>query len=110
MAIQRRICILWLVLIVALAFVACDIPYPDSDEQAKYLFRKNCSLCHGDAGKLGFANSSDLSKSTMTKDEIAKIIKYGKSDEPGKIMTPFKNILSSQDIEILSYFVIELRE
>ncbi|NND76781.1 MAG: cytochrome c [Flavobacteriales bacterium] len=110
MAIQRRLCSLWLVLIIAWGLASCDTPYADSVEQAKYLFRKNCSLCHGEDGKLGLANSSDLSKSTMSRKEVVAIIRNGKNDEPGKVMTPFKDVLSSQDIELLSNFVIGLRE
>lgn len=115
MAIQRRIRSVWVVLInlLILFTFACDssdgVPYQDSNEQTKWIYTKHCSICHGEDGKLGLAGSPDLSISEISREEIIAKIRIG-NNEPGKVMTPFKDVLSKDEIELLTNFVIAFRE
>ena len=115
MAIQRRFRSVWVVLInlIFLFVLACNssdgVPYPDSEEQTKWMYTKHCSICHGEDGKLGLAGSPDLSISILNKEEVIAKIRNG-NNEPGKVMTPFKDMLSKDEIELLTNFVIAFRE
>lgn len=44
----------------------------------KTLYEANCSLCHGNDGKLGAAGAKDLSTTNLTNNEIASVILNGK--------------------------------
>lgn len=107
MAIQRRIRGIWLVLILALSITNCTFNDTSSQlvEPIEGLYKKNCSLCHGMNGKLGTAGAGDLTKSVISHEEIVQIITHGKPENPGKIMTPFKDVLSVEEIDAMATFV-----
>jgi cytochrome c6 len=58
------------------------------------VFQHNCVICHGADGKLGLNGAKDLGQSTKTKAERLEIVINGKN-----LMTPFKNVLSAEEIE-----------
>lgn len=78
---------------------------PNAKADGKLIFEKNCSICHGNDGKLGLGNAKDLSVSTMDMDSRIQIISYGK---PG--MTPFKGVLEDNEIEAVAQYIEQLRK
>ena len=58
------------------------------------IYRMNCTLCHGTDGKLGFNGAKDLTRSTLTKEEMITRVREGKGT-----MLPYKNMLSAKEIE-----------
>lgn len=60
---------------------------PDGEE----LFVQNCASCHGCDGTLGMSGAHDLSKSTMTFNEMKFVIEKGKGSMPR-----FKEMLSDE--------------
>ena len=106
MAISGRVCLLWLVLI-----WACGSDNtPDKEPDGQAIYNKHCVICHGLDGKKGFAGAGDLTVSEMSHKDMFSIISNGKQDNPGKIMTPFKGVLSKKEIEAVATFVGGIRE
>ena len=71
----------------------------------KLLFEKNCAICHGKDGKLGQGGAKDLSITSLSKDDMVRIVEYGK---PG--MTPFKGLLNDGEIQAVVEYIEELKE
>lgn len=69
------------------------------------LYENNCTACHGSDGKLGALGAKDLSTSTMDKAGMIDIITNGKNT-----MTPFGSMLSKEDIEKVTEYVLTLRK
>ena len=63
-------------------------------DRGEQVFRMNCVLCHGADGKLGFNGAKDLTKSTLSKEEMVARVREGKGT-----MMAYKNVLSAKDIE-----------
>ncbi|MDQ3100830.1 MAG: cytochrome c [Bacteroidota bacterium] len=80
-----------------------DAKIPQS--RGEMLFDTHCKLCHGEDGKLGMGGAKDLSRSILTKDEITMVIANGQGT-----MMPFRNLLSTEEINILSEHVYDLSE
>lgn len=72
---------------------------------AEKLYKSNCRICHGSKGKLGINGATDLTKSILTKSEIAKVISEGRGT-----MTPFKDILDEEEIKAVAKFVHKLKK
>ncbi len=91
-------------ILVALAFLAAA-GVARADAATAELFQKKCAVCHGKDGKgttpmakkLG---ASDLTASTSSEADVAKVIADGK----GK-MTAFKGKLSDAEIASLAKYV-----
>ncbi|MDH5296894.1 MAG: cytochrome c [Nitrospirota bacterium] len=71
--------------------------------QVRQLFMAKCAICHGEDGKLGIANSKDLSVSQLSKDEVIAMIRYGKTTMPPQ------PALSDEQIESLAEYTLRLR-
>ena len=69
------------------------------------LYQTRCALCHGENGKLMLAGATDLSKSQLSLEERIQVISNGRNT-----MTPFKDILSGEDIEALAEYIGSLRQ
>lgn len=78
---------------------------PDGKPDGKVLFEQNCSICHGDDGKLGSAGSKDLSISTFTMEERIQIITNGKNS-----MAPFKGVMDENQIKAVAEYIESLRK
>lgn len=65
---------------------------PDGKPDGKALYEQNCSICHGDDGKMGSAGAKDLSISTMSLEERMSIIQNGKGG-----MAPFGDDLLNEE-------------
>lgn len=63
------------------------------------IFRQNCVTCHGADGTLGLYSAKNLQESTLTLEERVNIITNGR-----KLMTPFKTVLSSEEIEAVAAY------
>ena len=74
-------------------------------EKGKELYKDFCANCHGRKGGLGLMGASNLKKSTMKTSEAKKLIKEGK----GK-MTPFEDVLTAEQIDMVSRYILELRK
>ena len=99
-----------LLLSLALLVLACssgDAPVElgadNGMSKGEQIFRMNCTLCHGADGKLGFNGAKDLTKSTLTKEEMIARVRDGKG-----VMMPYKNMLSAKDIEAVVQHVRSL--
>jgi len=75
-----------------------------SEAQARNLYIRKCSLCHGDDGKLGASKSPDLSISNMSLEERIALITYGKGTMPGQ-----KGILNKAEIQAVARYVESFR-
>ena len=63
-------------------------------------YKMFCAVCHGVDGKLNINGASDLSKSKLTKKGRIRIITKGKG-----LMTPFKGILSEDEIKDIAKYL-----
>ena len=106
MAIQRRVRSIWLVLVIGFFLAGCKFNDPQKPELGtiQNLYKKHCSLCHGMDGKLGLAGAGDLTLSVIPHEEIVNIITNGKTENPGKIMTAFKDVLNEEEIDAIATF------
>lgn len=76
-----------------------------ADDAAAEVFQKRCAVCHGKDGKGATPMGQkmglkDLTQTTATEGEIAKVIAEGR----GK-MTPFKGKLTDAEIASVAKFV-----
>ena len=76
-----------------------------SGAQARSLYVRKCSLCHGDDGKLGASKSPDLSVSELSFKERVALITYGKGTMPGQ-----KGILQKEEIEAVARYIEQFRK
>lgn len=56
------------------------------------LYVQHCTSCHGSDGKLGVSGAKDLTKSTLSDQEIKVMIETGKNAMP-----PMKDLLESDE-------------
>jgi len=69
------------------------------------VFRQYCVACHGADGKLGLSGAKDLSVSALTKEERIQVITNGR-----KLMTPFKEVLSAEEILAVAEYTLSLKK
>ncbi len=78
---------------------------PDGKPDGKALYESNCSICHGDDGKLGASGAKDLSVSTLDIANSMTIIKNGKG-----AMAPFgDDLLDDAQREAIARYIETLR-
>jgi cytochrome c6 len=71
----------------------------------KKTFETYCILCHGSDGKLGLNGSKDLTISTITLPERITQVTNGKG-----VMTPFKDILTEDEIKAVAEYTVSLKK
>ncbi|MBL6645311.1 MAG: cytochrome c [Flavobacteriales bacterium] len=76
-----------------------------SEVQARALYIRKCSLCHGDNGKLMASKSPDLSLSDLTLEERMALITYGKGTMPGQ-----KDVLNKAEIRAVAQYIERFRD
>jgi len=76
-----------------------------SNKKGKLIFKQYCIVCHGADGKLGVSGAKDLSASTLSKEERILQVTNGKG-----LMTPYKDILSAEQIASVVDYLEELRQ
>lgn len=64
-----------------------------AESLGRVVFNTNCALCHGRDGKAGLNGAKDLTRSTLTKEEMTLIIRNGKG-----AMMPYKAVLTAPEI------------
>ena len=74
-----------------------------SSVDGQKIYKANCTLCHGDDGKLGLNNSKDLTASKLTMDERITMIKNGKG-----AMTGFSSLLTEEEIKAVAEYTFKL--
>lgn len=75
-----------------------------SEEHGFELYKANCVLCHGEAGDKKMAGASDLSISTISKEEVISIIKNGKGNMPKF------SFLQAEELEALQQYLNSLKK
>lgn len=68
------------------------------------VYKKYCVLCHGADGKLGVNGSKDINASLLTLEERKVLIREGK-----KLMTPFKGVLTEEEIHAVSAYTMTMK-
>lgn len=75
------------------------------NRKGKLVYKQYCVICHGADGKLAVSNATDLSTSTATMEDRINQITNGKG-----LMTPYKDILSQEQIKSVAEYLDELRK
>ncbi len=102
---------LFSILLFSFLLIACGNTDPAQagvtipQSRGELLFDTHCKLCHGEDGRSGIGGAKDLTRSTLTREEIALVIANGRGT-----MMPFRNLLSAEEINILSEHVYDLSE
>lgn len=73
-------------------------------EEAQKVYEQKCSLCHGTDGRKMLAGAPDLALSTLDREAVVGLIKYGKGTMP-----PHKDVLTAEMIEALADHVETLK-
>jgi cytochrome c6 len=68
------------------------------------VYKKNCTVCHGEDGKLGVNGSKDLTISNLTLNERMAIIQNGKG-----LMTAFGEILTLEEVYAVANYTLTLK-
>ena len=76
-----------------------------SETEARALYIRKCSLCHGNDGKLMASKSPDLSVSTITLAERVALITYGKGTMPAQ-----KGVLDKAEITAVARYIERFRD
>lgn len=100
------------------SIVACSSNEPTQVEQqqpatpaesvsvGQQVFESNCVTCHGVDGKLGLSGAKDLSKSTLTAEEMKTVIQNGRNGMPS-----FEGIIpDGPQLDSLISVVLSLRK
>lgn len=64
----------------------------DVPPSGKELYLENCTVCHGEDGKLGASGAKDLTESTLSDNEVLQRINEGKNGMP-----PMKSVLETKE-------------
>lgn len=67
-----------------------------SDIDGAELFEIQCGICHGEDGKLQIGGATDLSTSTLSKEERLQVIVNGRGD-----MMPFRGRFRDSELKAL---------
>lgn len=62
------------------------------------LYNKYCVVCHGDDGSANIGGAKDLSKTTLSVEEMKDIIKNGSEN---KLMRAFKDDLNEEELNVI---------
>ena len=90
-------------------FFSCSGAENQSNEEniGKTLFEKNCSLCHGNDGKLMAAGAPDLTVSTLSLEATLLAIEKG---SPKKGMPAYGQRFTKEELLKVRDYVIGLRK
>ena len=72
---------------------------------AKKIFKANCASCHGFTGNLGINGAKDLTASNISLEEAIAQVYHGKG-----LMTPYKDILSAEELVAVAKYTETLRK
>jgi len=105
-----RIAFTGLVLIGMVVVAACGGPSSAQTTREETVpgqntFNNNCALCHGKDGQKQFNGASDLSVSTLSREERIAVITNGRST-----MIAYKGALTKKEIEDVADYVATLKQ
>jgi len=80
-------------------------PSKYDEASATKLFKKYCMVCHGMDGKLGLNGAKDLTVCPLGFQERVQLVTNGRG-----AMTPFKGILTEDEIEQVSQYTLNLKK
>lgn len=87
----------------SILFYQCNGDTAEGDastpSKGEVVYNAYCSACHGSDGKLQLNEASDLTTSTLSKEEIVHVVTNGR-----EMMTPYKAILSEEEIVAVADF------
>lgn len=69
------------------------------------VYKSNCITCHGLRGDMGASGAFNLRVSQLTVEERITVISDGR-----KAMTPFKNILTPEEIKAVAEYTLKLHQ
>ncbi len=75
-----------------------------NNDEAKKLFKRYCSTCHGIDGKMGLNGAKDLALSTLNYDQRVILISNGKG-----AMNGFKGMISDEEIAQLAKYSLNFK-
>ncbi|MEL6123293.1 MAG: cytochrome c [Bacteroidota bacterium] len=76
-----------------------------ANRKGKLIYKQYCTVCHGADGKLAVSGAKDLSMSKISLEERINQVTNGKG-----LMTPYKDILSEDQIKSVCLYIEELRQ
>ena len=82
-----------------------DSAKSSGNRKGKLVYKQYCVICHGADGKLAISGATDLSQSVISLEERISQITNGKG-----LMTPYKDILSKDQINSVAEYLDELKE
>lgn len=77
------------------------VPAPDGQK----IYKQNCVICHGLYGDMGASGAHDLTASELPVEERIAVITNGRN-----AMTPFKALLSPEQIEAVAEYTLTLKK
>ena len=89
------------ILAIMFLIISCVESKKLQESTIKDTFKQYCALCHGMDGSLQLNGAKDFSESILTLEERVDIITNGKNT-----MTPFKGILSPEQIQELAEYTL----
>ncbi len=109
-----------LIVCIALTALFLNMPVSADEHPGKELFLKNCKACHGADGKAQTPMGKrfkikDYSQAEVqagfTDERIFQVVKEGIVDENGKkLMLPFENKMSDEEISAVVAYVRSLKQ
>ncbi|MEZ5059534.1 MAG: c-type cytochrome [Saprospiraceae bacterium] len=84
--------------------VSAKAEAPTPPDGAK-LFKTYCVQCHGLYGDMQINGAKDLTKSELSLEERITMVENGKN-----LMTPFKGMLTKEQIEAVAKYTMELKK
>jgi uncharacterized membrane protein SirB2 len=69
------------------------------------VYQTACIACHGSDGKLGLSGAFDLTKTNLNQDQTVEVITNGRKNMPA-----FKNMLTADQIDAVSTYVLTLKK
>lgn len=82
------------VMVLACGGASSPVDTMEADKSpGRTVFNTNCALCHGRDGKAGLNGAKDLTRSTLTKEEMIAIVRNGRG-----AMMPYKQVLTTKEI------------
>ena len=87
-------------LLLFLPLLACGGQEAPSERQqgdaGASLYRKHCTLCHGDDGRLGLSGAKDLTASPLSREEMIVVVRNGRG-----AMMGYGRVLSEEEIGLV---------
>ncbi len=76
-----------------------------STPNGEAIYKKYCIACHGAIGDMGMSGAANLQQSQLPLEARIALIRDGRN-----MMTPFKGILSEEEIEAVAHYTMQLSQ